>query len=545
MDQKAENTPFHAGERAAQERAGVGDISKWASGFIRDYMPDQHRDFYASLPFLVLSGRDNSGATWVTLVDGPEGFIRSPDPQTLTLDTALQTQDPLSGVFTAGTDVGLVGIELSNRRRNRLSGHIGSANGGYVIDIRQTFGNCPQYIHERVWRRVDNQAGPAKHSEMLTPDQIDLITRSETMFIGSGHQHGADAPSRGFDASHRGGAPGFVQVKDARHLRIPDYAGNNFFNTIGNLIADPRVGLVFVDFETGSLLHVTGRANIDWHPTDANDDDAWRMIDVTVEAVIERPSALSLRWSKKDQTRRFKLTRRVPEAQGITSFHFSPTDGKEVWPFTAGQHLPISVTLPGRAEAISRSYSLSGDPGATDSYRLTIKREPKGVVSRFLHDALREGAEIIASEPAGDFTLPQSDQPVVLVSAGVGVTPMMAMLHSVMAEGRNHPMWFVHGARNGSEHALRDEVSQLVAQIPNAQARIFYSQPAATDVPGVDYQSRGRITPQALIDLNAGPNAFYLLCGPGPFLSDIKTGLEGLGVPAQNISYEVFGPQGQ
>ncbi len=545
MNQKTADTPFHAGERAAQERAGVGDISKWAGGFIRDYMPEQHREFYASLPFLVLSGQDLTGSTWITLIDGPEGFIRSPDSQGLTLGTIAQAQDPLFSAFAAGTDVGLIGIELSNRRRNRLSGHLRRSDDGYAIDIRQTFGNCPQYIHERVWRRVENQPGEARHSEILTPYQIALIARSETMFIGSGHQQGVDKPSRGFDASHRGGAPGFVQVKDPQRLRIPDYAGNNFFNTIGNLIADPRIGLVFVDFETGSLLHITGRASIDWHPTDANDDDAWRMIDVTVKAVIERPNALALRWSRQDQTRRFTVTRRVPEAQGITSFHLSPSDGKPVWPFVAGQHLPISVEISGQLEAVKRSYSLSGDPCAADGYRLTIKREPKGLVSRFFHDDLAEGAEIIASEPSGDFIAPSGDQPLVLVSAGVGMTPMMAILHGAFADGHDRPLWFVHGARNGSEHALQKETGQLVAQLPNAQALIFYSQPDATDMPGSDYQVHGRITPQALVDLNAGPDALYLLCGPGPFLSEIKTGLEALGIPAQNIQFEVFGPTGQ
>ena len=144
--------PFHAGELEAQTRAGVGNVAKWAGGFIRDFMPAQHRNFYTSLPFLVMSGSDLEGRTWITLVDGEEGFIQSPDVRSLTLNTKIDDQDPLAQSFSAGADVGVIGIEMATRRRNRFSGHVKKSDTGYSIDIRQTFGNCPQYIHEREWR---------------------------------------------------------------------------------------------------------------------------------------------------------------------------------------------------------------------------------------------------------------------------------------------------------------------------------------------------------------------------------------------------------
>ncbi|WP_299555808.1 pyridoxamine 5'-phosphate oxidase family protein [uncultured Tateyamaria sp.] len=542
MEHVVAETPFHSGELEAQTRAGVGDVAQWAGGFIRDYLPEQHRDFHTSLPFLVVSGAGTDGQTWVTLVDGEEGFIRSPDTRLLTLDTRIDDQDPLADAFSAGTEVGVVGIELASRRRNRFSGHFHKSDTGYAIDIRQTFGNCPQYIHERAWTRVA-RAKPAKalSSATLSPEQIALVQASDTLFIGSGHQKGNDVPSRGYDASHRGGAPGFVHVSDAGHLRIPDYSGNNFFNTIGNLLVDPRVGLVFVDFETGSLLHISGRAKVDWQPENTHDADAWRVIDVEIDAVVERPGAVALRWVRQDHlSRRLKVTRRVKEAKNITSFYLSPVDGKPLKPFEAGQHLPVEVQIPGQVGTSKRSYSLSSAPHATDSYRLSIKREDKGLVSRFFHDEIQEGSIVEASQPSGDFVIPCSKCPLVLVSAGVGLTPMVSMLHASLSENIARPVWFVHAARNAREHALREEVEMLIARHSGAQNCVFYSRPDD----GERYDVAGRIDAEALIALNPGAEAHYMLCGPAQFLSDIRNGLEKAGVPAANIHFETFGPTG-
>lgn len=544
MSQTDQN-PFHAGELQAHARAGVGDVAKWAAGFIRDYLPEQHRDFYTELPFFVVAGGDADGQTWVTLIEGPEGFVTSPDPRRILLDTEVDETDPLAAAFQRGTDIGILGIELSNRRRNRFSGHVRTTPEGYAIDVRQSFGNCPQYIHERAWTRVARSAPPvARRAAALSDTQMGWIAAADTLFIGSGHQGAAEAASSGYDASHRGGAPGFVNVVDATHLQIPDYAGNNFFNTIGNLMADPRVGLVFVDFETGGLLHVTGRATVDWSPRGAHDPDAWRMINIEIDAVLERPAAVSLRWHKQDHlSRRLKLVRREAESADITSFYFKAADGRALAPFEAGQHLPIEVQIPGQAGTSKRSYSLSGDPADRSLYRLSIKREAQGLVSRFLHDELREGSLIEARNPAGEFVVPCDQCPLVLVSAGVGLTPMLSALYAA-ADQTSRPVWYVHGARSGRDHALRNEVARLVAGNENLRQRIFYSRPEADDVEGRDYDMRGRVSAAELLALGAGPEARYMLCGPAPFLADIRNGLEAAGVPANQIHFETFGPAG-
>ncbi|WP_171136681.1 pyridoxamine 5'-phosphate oxidase family protein [Ruegeria sp. HKCCC1038] len=542
MLKSSDTNPFHTGELKAQKRAGVGDVAKWAAGFIRDYMPQQHRDFFEQLPFFVIAGGDQNGRTWVTLIDGPENFIRSPDPHRITLATELDETDPLASSFAQGTNIGVVGIELATRRRNRFSGYVQRSKEGYTIDIHQSFGNCPQYIHERVWERVEKTTPPvAAHSTALSDAQVNLIGRSDTMFIGSGYMAGEDAPSRGYDASHRGGIAGFVHVIDGTHLQIPDYPGNNFFNTIGNLTNDPHIGLVFVDFDTGGLLHISGRATIGWDGRNAHDPDALRTIDVEIDAVLDRPAALSLRWGKQDHlSRRLKLVKRVKETDQITSFYLAPVDGRPLDSFEAGQNLPIEVQIPGQKGTSTRNYSLSGPSTVRDFYRLSIKREEMGLVSRFLHDATAEGAYLEAHKPSGDFVIPCSNCPLVLVSAGVGLTPMLSMLYA--SAGDTRPVWYVHGTRNKQSHALRDEVDALEAQHDNVLRQVHYSRPGPDDVLGSDYDVEGRVTAEGLIGLNTGPDAHYMLCGPAAFLADIRNGLEALGVAPEHIHFETFGP---
>ncbi|MEP3676052.1 pyridoxamine 5'-phosphate oxidase family protein [Sulfitobacter sp.] len=537
--------PFHEGELQAQARAGVGNVAEWAGGFVRDYLPEQHRVFHSGLPFLVVSGADAAGQVWITAIDGAEGFVTSPDPRRLELATVVDPEDPLAEAFSQGTDIGVIGIELASRRRNRFSGVMHARDAGYVIDIRQSFGNCPQYIHERVWTRAPKgDAGAVLRSTALAPEQIALIGRSDTMFIGSGHQGQAGAASNGFDASHRGGAAGFVHVVDGTHLQIPDYAGNNFFNTIGNLLSDPRVGLLFVDFETGGLLHVSGRATIDWTPRGAQDPDAYRVIDVEIDAVLERPGAVGLRWRKQAHlSRRLKLARREQESKDITSFYFAPVDGRPLTPFRAGQHLPVELQIPGQVGTSKRSYSLSGAPDDRAHYRLSVKREAGGLVSGFFHDKLHIGGVIEAQAPSGDFVVPNNDCPLVLVSAGVGLTPMISALYA-NAQVPDRSVWYVHGARSGADYAMGKEVAQLVSDNPQLRKRIYFSQPEAGDVSGRDYDVAGRITVDDVLKINAGENAHYMLCGPAGFLADLRNGLEAAGVAESRIHFETFGPTG-
>ncbi|KFF48554.1 ferredoxin [Gammaproteobacteria bacterium MFB021] len=549
-----ETTPFHAGELEAQRRAGVAPSGR----FIRDYMPEQHREFFAQLPFIVLAAGDAQGRPWVTLLAGEPGFIDTPDARTLSVAAAPGREDPLATALEEGGEVGLLGIELATRRRNRLNGVVRAAQRGLVVAVQQSFGNCPQYIRERAWHRVEPTSAPAATvSSRLDAGQRAQISAADTFFIGS--VSGAAAPDsaqdsvreprtkRGYDASHRGGEPGFVQVTGAGTLRFPDYPGNNFFNTLGNLIQNPRVGLLFVDFETGGLLQISGRARIEWQPEQSEDPSAQRWVEVSIERVVERPEALALRWQRETPALRLEVIEKRRESDLVTSFRLASADGSALPPFRSGQHLPLELSMPGQTERVRRSYSLSGSLG-DETYRISVKREAHGVASRFLHDRVAAGDCLTAHAPAGDFVLPAGQGPLVLISAGVGITPMLAMLHAAVAEGARD-VWFVHATRNGDAHAFRAEVEAAIRASARSAARrverrVFYSAPRADDTLGQDYDAEGRLTAADLLALKAGKDAHYLLCGPVGFLADLSAGLEAHGVAADRIAFETFGPAG-
>lgn len=537
------NLPFHAGEIEAQRRAKAGDVASWAGRFIRDYMPDQHRAFFEQLPFLVVAAADAEGQPWVTIVEGSPGFVSAPDPRRLAITARLPAQDPLAAALSPGAGIGILGIELATRRRNRMNGPIRAAGDSLVVEVRQSFGNCPQYIHERAWRFVEApRSGHARTSQRLDANQRARVAAADTLFIGSGYDAGEDRPSDGHDASHRGGPRGFVRATDdGTLLRFPDYAGNNHFNTVGNLLRNPLVGLLFVDFETGGLLHIAGRASVDWAPRDGRDPNADRMIEVTVEKVIDRPAALRLRWrDERAELRPLRVMDKVRESDRITSFHLASADGAALPPFEAGQHLPVELNIPGRPDPFKRSYSLSGSPRAA-TYRLSVKREDHGVASSFLHAEVEIGDTIAARTPQGNFTLPDGRGAVVLVSAGVGVTPMVAMLRTA-AESPGRRIWFIHGTRNGQSHAFRAEVDAFVDRHPSVARKVFYSRPLKTDALGADFDAAGRIRADDLLALRAGSDAHYMLCGPARFIADLHAGLESGGVPPGQIHFETFGP---
>ncbi len=288
--------PFHPGERTAQELAGGGS----AGGAIRSFMPDQHRRFFAQLPFVAVATTDDGGPV-ATLWTGRPGFVHSPDPHTLriaiTLDPADPAPaDPASRAFVAGAPFGLLGIELASRRRNRANGVITAVDpDGVTLSVRQSFGNCPQYIHPRDAITAPASAAPAEQLRGLDRAAAAAIAAADTFFVATAARTGE--PTGGVDISHRGGPPGFVRV-DGDVLTIPDYPGNRYFNTLGNLVSDPRAALVFVDFARGDLLHLQGRAEIQWHGPEvsalAGAERLWR---VHVERGWRRRAALPLRWT--------------------------------------------------------------------------------------------------------------------------------------------------------------------------------------------------------------------------------------------------------
>jgi len=539
-------SPFHAGEQQVQDRLGVRDIEAWARKVVRPYLPEEHREFHMALPFLVAAARDARGRPWATLLAGAEGFVRSPDRQTLVIDAQPVRGDALEGVLNPGAEVGLLGIELAARRRNRVNGRIGAGGDALVFQVEQSFGNCPQYIHERDWRRVEDElAGAPNRGTRLTPTQRTWIEQADTLFIATGYRGKGESGTYGMDASHRGGDSGFVTVESGTRLTFPDYAGNNHFNTIGNLVLDPRVGLLFVDFGAGGMLQLTGRAKITWEGTELERfPGARRLVHIEIEEVVDLPAALPLRWSDSGSgVRSLRLIDKVPESEEITSFVFASRDDGPLPAFEAGQHLPLELEVPGQDAAVRRTYSLSNAPGS-DHYRISVKREPLGLVSRHLHDRVEVGAIIQARSPAGEFLLGCTNCPVALISAGVGLTPMLSMLHRLVASRAECPIWWLHGARDGAHHALADEVAALAARHSNLQTRVAYSRPGPGEELGVHYDVLGRVGPELIAEFVDEPDAHYYMCGPTGFMATVQDGLEASGVASERIHTESFGPVG-
>ena len=546
-DGNRDESPFHPGERNVQKRLGVRDIEDWARKVVRDHLPEEHRAFHTALPFLVVAARDAKGRPWATLLTGPEGFVVSPDPRSLVIEAKPARGDALEEALVTGADIGILGIELSTRRRNRVNGRIvDDRSGAVVFGVEQAFGNCPQYIREREWRRVEGEpAGKPTTGTRLTASQEAWIASADTFFIASGYRAKGESATFGMDASHRGGDRGFVRVASEMRLEFPDYAGNNHYNTIGNLVLDPRAAFLFIDFETGSLLQLTGRATIDWDSEAvARIPGARRLVTFDIEEIVELPAAVALRWdADAESVRSLRLIDKIRESEDVTSFVFEARDAGPLPAFEAGQHLPIELEVPGLEEPVRRTYSLSGAPGH-GRYRISVKRETRGLASRHLHDHVEPGAILDTRRPAGDFMMSCNLCPVVLVSAGIGVTPMVSMLHALVAEGGERPVWFVHGVRDGGHHPLAREVRDLVARRAGIQLHVAYSRPRPEDQSGIDYDSEGRVDGALLAGLIEEFDAHYFLCGPTGFMADLQTALERRNVPAEQIHTESFGPVG-
>ncbi len=569
-------SPWHEGERTIQRKVGVAarmdDVGRRV---IRDHLIDQHREFYPQLPFVVLGTVDAAGDVWATLRAGQPGFLQAPDQHHLHLGLVPDHGDPAESGLTDGDGLGLLGIELDTRRRNRLNGSIRRRDaGGFDLVVAQSYGNCPQYIQLRDFTFSRDPATPTvivpRWLEELDLRAREMITGADTFFVAS-YVDREDA-GRQVDVSHRGGRAGFVRLSDDGVLTIPDFAGNLFFNTLGNFLVNPKAGLVFADFTTGDLLQLTGTAEVIMDaPEIAAFQGAERLWRFTPRRIIHRPDALPIRWSfatdgwspnslmtgSWDEAaarlqaatlakawRPFRIAKVVDESSVVRSFYLEPTDGAGLIPHLAGQHLPIRVTPAGATVPVIRTYTLSVAP-SDSHYRISVKRE--GLVSRHLHEVMQVGNLIDTRAPAGGFTIDaRAPRPVVLMAAGIGVTPMLAMLRHVVYEGlrkrRIRQTWLFYAARGKAERAFDREIEALVAAGQGAVhlVRILSNPDGATL--GKDYDIAGRID-MALLNAKLPFNDYdFYLCGPGAFMQDVYDGLRDLNIADARIHAEAFGP---
>ncbi len=796
-------SPFHRGELEIQAKLGIREkMEDLGRRMIRDQMSAPHQEFFSQLPLLFAGTVDACGRPWASVLAGRPGFVQAVDGQRLTIAARPIYGDPLGKALTDGDDIGLLGLDFATRRRVRVNGRMAAVRAGaFDVEVRQSFGICPKYIQARDCEVGDGIADLGEkravaHGTTLSRDQAAFVSGSDTFLIASQFSDAGDDWSNGIDMSHRGGRPGFVVVAHESLLLFPDYAGNCLFNTLGNIAVNPRCGLLFIDFDTGDCLQLSGEAEVLWAPEHVcRFPGAKRVVAFQVEEVMQIEAALPLTWQFEgfspvfdtfdpavpagaapaaarpmtltsvnvamprdikhggkavatgifkapvdgrvmvrrlnlegdgqadlwghggafravyaypaenygywadklgrddlaagqfgenftvegmgddevcvgdvyriggallevsqpripcyklaikmgiegfqnqflesgrvgfyfrvleegevgagdvielvhrdergltvrqvsdllffdkddlDTTRRalqipalshgwkesflerlakagvaaesrpgfrdFIVDRKERESDTVTSFYLVPADGGDLAPFEPGQFLTLDLDIPGQDKPVVRTYSLSDAPNPS-CYRVSIKREPApsgqpdvppGLSSTYFHDDVEVGTTLRVGPPRGKFHLDQgSERPVVLLSGGVGLTPMVSMMNAIMDSGGDRPVWFVHGVRNGREHALGAHCRRCAATNENVHVHVCYSDPAPDDVAGRDYDSRGRVEVGLLKRLLPFDDYDFYLCGPTPFMQSLYRGLTALNVPEARIHYEFFGP---
>ena len=299
MDTKESDTPYHKGERVVQERAGVRLAAKQVASMIQPGLSENMRRFFTEQPFVVTATVDRDDRVWGSLLTGNPGFASSPAADRVQIDTSPQSGTPLADHGRAGMSVGLLFIDPRDRSRLRVNGTATTfEDDGFELITEEVYPNCQKYIQRRSLNRVSdvpNDMEVRRHNG-LDETHRQWIRSADTFFIATAH------PERGGDASHRGGEPGFVDVRGDT-LVVPDYPGNNMFCTLGNIEVTGRAGLLFVDFENGDVLQLSGDANLIWDTTRVNDfEKAERLVKFDVATAVEISNGNPLRWTLEERS---------------------------------------------------------------------------------------------------------------------------------------------------------------------------------------------------------------------------------------------------
>ncbi|MFF4251735.1 pyridoxamine 5'-phosphate oxidase family protein [Streptomyces sp. NPDC001663] len=279
---------YHTGSRALQDLVGVRELADHVGRAIGEGIKPVAAAFLELQPLLVLGAADPStGRVWTSPLTGTPGFVRATGPHQMSVTGGVPPADPLaSALATEGTPVGTIALDPRTRRRMRLNGRLRPTGRGFAVAAERVFSNCPKYIQRRESYEVvaGREPEPPRRGGELTTQQCEFVAAADTFFLATVHEDGAEV-------SHRGGNPGFVQVDSPHELSWRDYPGNSMFLTLGNLRSDPRAGLLFLDWTTGTTLQLTGEARTEFAP------DGERRVRLTVTEAVETPSALPLRWA--------------------------------------------------------------------------------------------------------------------------------------------------------------------------------------------------------------------------------------------------------
>ncbi|OUR60412.1 hypothetical protein A9Q74_13260 [Colwellia sp. 39_35_sub15_T18] len=608
---------FHEGEIRVQKKAGVEGDTDLGRRNIHDYMPQQHREFYHQQSLIFIAAQDKQQRPWASVIVGKKGLLKTPTENEMVISGLPFSNEPIQEGLAKNDAVGLLGLDFGSRRRNRMNGRIKSrlitthspaigeiadslVRRSLTISVDQAFGNCPKYIQSRIildnkgMTTVKKPLSPLQHSHKFSEEQRQLIEAADTFFIATQHlpdelstkEKNSSRELYGIDMSHRGGKPGFIKFVDNNTIQWPDFNGNAYFNTLGNLQQDPRAGLLFLDFKTGSMLSVTGHAEVIWDGIDINEyEGAERLVRFKLDEAVYIPNAYPLKWStvdaspflaatdswielenrrkynkeiekKTNQYQSYKVVKVQDETKDIRSFYLEATSKQPLaplsLPFKAGQFLPIKIKA-ADGKTHFRSYSLSDSP-SQNHYRISVKRlvgDAPGLVSNLLHEQLQVGSLLESMSPKGEFVLSDNQRPVVLLSAGVGITPMISMLQSIIEDnvrtGANRLIYFIYGTQHSQNHAFRDLVDSIAKTTPWLKVAYCYSQQSVENETftrqnqdKIQYFS-GHVNKQVLQQILPIDDYEFYLCGPSEFMTATYQLLTELNITKERINYEFFG----
>ncbi|HEX2321869.1 MAG TPA: pyridoxamine 5'-phosphate oxidase family protein [Streptosporangiaceae bacterium] len=281
---------------AVQREAGVEQLATRVGRLIHSCVPAEFGAFLGEQQFVVVASQDQAARMWASLIVGGRGFVSVPDDGHVLLAGVPAPGDPLeTALEKSSARIGVLAIEFPTRQRVRLNGVARRTGNGVALTVAQAYGNCSKYIQRRIPTARIEAAPAARHRQSTALDarRAAFVSGADTFFVASSH------PERGADASHRGGRAGFVEVAaDGRGLSFPDYAGHHMFQTLGNLTVNPSIGLLWLDWNNGSTLQVTGRARIVWDRRALESrPGAQRLIEVTIDAVREHDRAMPASWT--------------------------------------------------------------------------------------------------------------------------------------------------------------------------------------------------------------------------------------------------------
>lgn len=539
------SNPYHEGELAIQQRADETEMARINSGAIDKTIIAGALRFIGQQPMVVIGSMDRLGRVWASTLFGDPGFFHALDDHTLELDLSQPRSaddEPLWSNLIENPNVGLLVIELGSRRRIRINGRARKLSAERIIvDVERAYPNCPKYIQRRDWKTLQadeqHQATASSFGEKLTETQKTLIDNADTLFVASAH------PEQGVDVSHRGGYPGFVNIINNRQLCIPDFAGNSMFNTLGNFTTYPYAGLIFIDFERGQLLQLTGKPEILWDMDDPDREtggtrrywqfDISRWQESTVpyrfawELLDYSPHIPELqRYSNSSETLSLQVARIQQETDRIKSFRLRAVDDSLLPEILAGAHLQAKVKLPDGSDA-KRHYSLLNDPDDRSWYEIGVLKEPQGRGgSLYLHEHVSEGDTLEIQLPKNAFPMTKRADHSILIAGGIGITPILSMMYSLSSASLSFELHY--SARTCSGLAFRDRIEQVAGD--NA---IFYASEEA-DSQRLD-----------LTKLLAMPKlgVHVYVCGPRGLIGAVREITAAQGWAPSQIHFESFGAQ--